>query len=192
MIDRLLTSYPIEQPRTPIDEGFREELGNLLHRDLHELYETIGLGKLGGGLFELMDPRLYREAYAAFFGGDAGGRTPFMINAFGEPIAFKRLGVREAEISILHTYGPQIEVLAYDLNDFFDRILLTDDGLRQVVNVPLFNTLRGNLRALKPGECYGFDPNLLAEEPAGTKADASYFEVVDVREQMELLLELAG
>lgn len=164
----------------------------MLPRELNELYREHGLGKLGDGLLELVDPRAYSEPYAAFFGGDAGGRSPFLLNAMGEPIAFKRIGPRECELSILHTYGPQIEVLAYDLGDFFDRVLLTDDGLRQVINVPLFRQLRARLGKTQPGECYGFDPGLLREAEPGTKADAAWFEVVDTRAHLTLLLQRAA
>lgn len=184
-------AYPAETPRQAVDEDFHEAIGKLWPPVLHDIADAAGLGKHRGGMLELIDPRPYREPFEAFFGGDSAGRTPFLVNAFGEPIAYKRVSAREAEISILHTYGPQIEVLAYDLGDFFDRILGTDDGLRQVINVPLFQQLRSRLRILRPGQSYGFDPAVLAEEPPGTKADASYFEVVDTQAHLGLLLNRA-
>ena len=189
---RFTRAYPPVTPRQPVGEDFHEALAGDLPASLHALYDELGLGKLGDGLIELVDPRSYSAPYAAFLGGDAAGRVPFLLSARGEPLAYKRLGGREAEISILHTYGPRLEVLAYDLDDFFDRVLLTDDGLRQVVNVPLFRQLRSRLRKTRPGECYGFDPGLLREAPPGTRADVEWFEVVDAREQLELLLRRAA
>jgi len=191
MIEEFLAAYPTDQPRIEVDDDFHDNLGGSLHRELHELYDRVGLGKFREGLLELVDPRLYKVPYTAFFGGDTGRRVPFLINAFGEPIAYKRIGPREAEISILHTYGPQLEVLAYDLADFFDRILMTDDGLRQVVNVSLFNTLRASLGKLRVDQVYGFDPRVLAEEGASKKADPSYFSIVDGLEHLQLLLRRA-
>lgn len=189
--ERFVAHYTADAPRVGVDDAFHDELGGRLPRQLHDLYDELGLGKLRGGMFELVDPRALMPAYSEFFGGDAGGRVPFLVNAFGEPIAYKRIGPREAEISILHTYGPQIEVLAYTFSDFLDRVLLTDDGLRQVLNISLYDRVRGRLRKTRPGECYGFDPGVLREEPEGTKADASYFEVVETVEHMELLLRRA-
>lgn len=191
MIAAFAAAYPPETPRVTVGDDFHDALGGALPSALHDLYDELGFGTLHDGLLELIDPREYAEGYAAFFGGDAGGRTPFLLTAMGEPVAYKRIGPREGELSILHTYGPQLEVLAYDLGDFFDRVLLTDDGLRQVVNVSLFGQLRARLRRLRPGECYGFDPGLLREAEPGTKADASWFDVVDAREQLALLLRRA-
>ena len=185
-------AYPPDAPRIEVDEDFHDEVARAWPPQLHDLADALGLGKHRRGLLEVIDPRRYHLPYAEFFGGDSAGRTPFLVNAFGEPIAYKRVGPRDVEISILHTYGPKLEVLAYDLGDFFDRVLGTDDGLRQVVNVPLFNQLQARLRTLRPGQSYGFDPGLLAGEPAGTKADASYFEVVDTLEHLALLLRRAG
>ena len=158
---------------------------------LHELYHAVGMFKLGDGMLQLIEPERYRGPYADFFGGDTTGRTPFLLNGLGEVVAYKQISPREAEISILHTYGPQLEVLAYDLGDFFDRVLLTDDGLRQVINVPLFRQLRARLGRLRPDQVYGFDPGVLREEPEGTKPDASYFDIVEAREHLRLLLKRA-
>lgn len=191
MIAAFAAAYPPETPRIAVDDDFHDAIGGALPRTLHDLYDECGLGKHRGGLLELVDPREYAEGYAAFFGGEPGGRTPFLLNAMGEPVAYKRIGPREGELSILHTYGPRLEVLAYDLGDFFDRVLLTDDGLRQVVNVSLCGQLRARLRKLRPGECYGFDPGLLRDAQPGTRADASWFDVVDAREQLALLLRRA-
>ena len=185
-------AYPADTPRVEVDEAFHDEVARGWPAQLHDLVGDVGLGKHRSGLLELIDPRTYLPPYQEFFGGDSAGRVPFLVNAFGEPIAYKRVGPREVEISILHTYGPKLDVLAYDLGDFFDRVLGTDDGLREVVNVSLFNQLRSRLRTLRPGQSYGFDPGILAEEPEGTKADASYFEVVDTVEHLGLLLRRAG
>lgn len=185
-------AYPADAPRVQVDEAFHDDVARAWPTQLHDLVDAVGLGKHREGMLELIDPRPYSEPYADFFGGDSAGRTPFMLNAFGEPIAYKRVSAREAEISILHTYGPKLEILAYDLGDFFDRVMGTDDGLRQVVNVSLFGQLRSRLRRLRPGQSYGFDPGVLAEEPAGTKADASYFEIVDTLDHFGLLLRRAG
>lgn len=185
-------AYPADAPRTHLTEDFHDEIARAWPTQIHDLADAVGLGKHRRGMLELVDPRVYLEPYAAFFGGDASGRLPFLLNAFGEPIAYKRVSAREAEISILHTYGPKLEILAYDLGDFFDRILGTDDGLRQVINVPLFGRLQNRLRTLRPGQSYGFDPGVLAEEPAGTKADVSFFEVVDTIDHLHLLLRRAG
>ena len=186
------TAFPPDAPRRAVGDDFHVAVGGALPRPLHDLYDEVGLGKHRDGLLELVDPRDYLPGYAAFFGGDAAGRTPFLLNATGEPIAYKRLGPREGEISILHTYGPRLEVLAYDLGDFLDRVLTTDDGLRQVVNVPLFRRLRSRLRRLRPGECFGFDPALLRDAAPGTRADDTWFEVVDARDHLGLLLRRAG
>ena len=191
-IDQFLQHYPIDQPRQACDEAKLSELRLLLPPALIELYEAHGVGSYRDGLVCLIDPAVLHDAYADFFGGDAGGRVPFLVNAFGEPVAYKRIGPREAELSILHSYGPKLEVLAYELGDFFDRILLTDDGLRQLVNVPLFHQLRSRLGKLRYGQSYGFDPALLAEEGDGAKADASFFEVVDTAQHLRLLYERAS
>ena len=191
MIEVFAKAYPADTPRTAVDDDFHDEVARAWPTQLHDLADAVGLGKHRRGMLELIDPRTYHPPFAEFFGGDSAGRTPFLLNAFGEPIAYKRVSAREAEISILHTYGPKLEVLAYDLGDFFDRVLLTDDGLRQVLNVPLFNDLHSRLRTLRPGQSYGFDPGVLAEEPAGTKADASYFDVVDTVDHLALLLRRA-
>ena len=185
-------AYPADKPRVEVGDDFHDEVARGWPTQLHDLADAVGLGKHREGMLELIDPRPYFQPYRDFFGGDSAGRVPFLLNAFGEPVAYKRVSAREAEISILHTYGPKLEVLAYDLGDFFDRVLGTDDGLRQVVNVSLFGQLRSRLRTLRPGQSYGFDPGVLAEEPAGTKADASYFEVVDTLEHLALLLKRAG
>lgn len=184
-------AYPPETPRNAVGADDLGTLADLLPEALTTLYAELGTGKHRRGMFELISPAEYTAPYANFFGGDSAGRTPFLANAFGEPIAYKRVSSREAEISILHTYGPRLEVLAYDLGDFLDRVLGTDDGLRQVLNVPLFDRLRSRLRTLRPGQSYGFDPAVLAGEPAGTKADASYFEVVDTVAHLGLLLARA-
>lgn len=183
--------YPPDSPRTTLPEGFVACFDGSLPPALLELFLDFDLGKHREGLLELIDPSHYRDSYANFLGGDTAGRTPFMLNAFGEPLAYRRISAREGEISILHTYGPQIEILAYDLDDFFDRVLGTDDGLRQVVNISLFGDLRSKLGRLRPGQAYGFDPAILADEPLGTKADASFFEIVDALEHMRLLLRRA-
>ncbi len=184
--------YPPDSPRVPVAKDFVERFDGSLPPALLELILHFELGKHRDGLLELVDPGTYHETYAAFFGGDAAGRVPFLLNAFGEPIAYRRISAREGEISILHTYGPQIEILAYDVDDFFDRVLGSDDGLRQVVNIQLFGELRNRLGRLRHRQCYGFDPALLADEPAGTKADASFFEIVDAVEQLQLLLRRAA
>ncbi len=183
--------YPADSPRTALPEAFVERFDGSLPPALLEVYLYHGLGKHREGLLELIDPSQYQSAYTDFLGGDAASRVPFMLNAFGEPIAYRRISAREGEVSILHTYGPQLEILAYDVGDFFDRVLGTDDGLRQVVNISLFGELRSRLGRLKPGQSYGFDPALLADEPAGTKADASFFGVVDARDHLDLLLRRA-
>ena len=187
-----MKAYSTDRPRVETSDLLHNEIGGLLPNAIHELWDEAGLGKLKEGLFELIDPRTYREAYASFFGGDSRGRIPFMINGFGEPIAYKRVRGRQEEISILHTYGPKLEILAYELSDFFDRIMLTDDGLKNVVQVQLFNEVRSRLGRLRPGEVYGFDPLLLQDMPTGTKADASFFNKVDALQQLELLVKRAG
>lgn len=191
-ITRFAEAYPPDKPRKEVTEDIHDEVGGAVPRSLHDLWDEIGFGKHRDGLLELIDPTQYYNQYAAFFGGDPAGRVPFMINAFGEPIAYRRISAREGEVSILHTYGPKIEVLAYDFDDFFDRVLLTDDGMRNVVNVSLFNQIRSGLRSLRQNEAYGFDPQLLEELPKGTKVDASFFEIVDAREHMNLLLQRAA
>ena len=184
-------AYPPEAPRNRVDPVKRAALSDLLPSGIVAAYSEYGTGKHRGGMFELVDPERYLPTYAAFFGGDSAGRIPFLVNAFGEPVAYKPVGPRESEFSILHTYGPRLEILAYDLGDFLDRVLTTDDGLRQVLNVPLFERLRTRLGRLRPAQSYGFDPGVLATEPAGTKADAGHFEVVDTLEHMSLLLRRA-
>ncbi len=183
--------YPPDKPREAISEDFVDRFDGSLPPALLELFLAEGLGKHREGLLELIDPAHYQQTYTDFLGGEAAGRTPFMLNAFGEPVAYRRISAREGEISILHTYGPQLEVLAYDLGDFFDRVLGSDDGLRQVVNISLFGQLKSRLGRLRSGQAYGFDPALLADQPAGTKADASYFEVVEAHAHMALLLRRA-
>lgn len=185
-------AYPADEPRLRVGDDFHDEVARAWPPQLHDLADASGLGKHGSGMLELVDPRIYLPPYAEFFGGESGGRMPFLANAFGELIAYKRVSARESEISILHTYGPKLNILAYDLGDFFDRVLGTDDGLREVVNVPLFRQLHSRLRRLRPGQSYGFDPGVLAEEPAGTKPDASYFEIVDTLEHTSLLLRRAN
>ncbi len=191
-LERLLRAYPPEGRPQPPGEGERAAFAKTLPPGLLALFTEVGCAKLGDGLFELVDPAAYGLPYADFFGGGSGGRVPFLLNAFGEVVAAKRIGARETELSILHTYGPKLEVLAYDVEDFFDRVMLTDDGLRQLVNVNLFGRLRGRLGRLRRGRVYGFDPALLAEDGEGAKADASYFEVVDAREHLSLLLRRAA
>lgn len=191
-LERFLAHYPADAPRTAADEELHDAIGATLPRALHDLWDAVGLGSHREGMISLVDPRDYAAPYAAFFGGDGGGRVPFMVNGFGEPIAYRKLGPREGEVSILHTYGPRLSVLGYSLDDFLTSQLVDDDALRQVVNVPLFSDLRGRLRKLRPGECYGFDPGVLREEPEGTKADASHFEVVEALEHLELLLRRAA
>lgn len=192
LLERLLAAFPPQAARARGDApNDLDRLRRSLPTELVDVYQSQGPGKLGDGLLELIDPIAYAPAYVAFFGGDAGGRVPFLLTAMGEPIAYKPIGPREAELSILHVYGPQIAVLAYSLDDFLDRVLLTDDGLRQVVNVPLYERLRARLGRLRPGQCYGFDPGLLSEAPAGTKADDSWFEVVEALDHLALLLRRA-
>ena len=190
-VDAFLAAYPPQTPRAPYVPPEADEPSLALGPHLTALLERAGAGLHADGMLQLVDPRAYLDDYLAFFGGDAGGRVPFMLNGFGEVIAYKRIGVRQDEISILHTYGPKLAVLAHDLGDFFDCVLLTDDGLRDVINVPLYRQVRSARRRLRPGEVYGFDPNLLAEEGEGAKADARYFEVVDAREHLSLLLRRA-
>jgi len=191
-INRFAEAYPPDKPRQEVTEEIHDEVGGAVPRSLHDLWDLIGFGKHRNGLLDLIDPTLYYDHYAGFFGGDPAGRVPFMMNAFGEPIAYRRISAREGEVSILHTYGPKIEVLAYDFDDFFDQVLLTDDGLRQVVNVSLFNQVRSGLRSLRQNEAYGFDPQVLEEMPKGTKADASFFGIVDAVEQLNLLIQRAA
>lgn len=192
MIDQIfLSAYAADKPRIESSDELHDALAGSLPREIHELWDLAGLGKHRSGMLELIDPRIYLSAYSAFFGGDAVRRVPFLLNGFGEPIAYKRINGQEAEISILHTYGPKLEVLAHNLGDFFDRILLTDDGLRQVINVQLFEEVRSRNGRLRSGEVYGFDPRVLENQPVQTKADASYFSKVDAIEQLELLLERA-
>ena len=190
-ITRFAEAYPPDKPRRDVTEDIHDEVGGAVPRSLHDLWDHIGFGKHRNGLLDLIDPTQYYDHYAGFFGGGPAGRIPFLMNAFGEPIAYRRISAREGEVSILHTYGPKIEVLAYDFDDFFDRVLLTDDGLREVVNVSLFNQVKSGLRSLRQNEVYGFDPQLLEEMPKGTKADATFFGIVDAREHLNLLLNSA-
>ena len=186
-----LRAYPSDAPRTPLDGAEWSAFAKTLPASIAALYEEVGLGKHRQGMFELIDPGAYAKTYAAFFGGDAVGRTPFLVNAFGEPIAVKRLRGPEDEVSILHTYGPKLSVLAVRVVDFFEDVLGTDDGLQQVLNVRLFDELRQRLPRLRAGQCYGFDPAVLAEAER-KQATAADFTVVDTLPHLALLLRRAG
>ena len=184
------THYPPERPRLPISEALASDLQQRLPPKLLTLMQQQELGKHRQGMFELINPQLYREVYAGFLGGDAGRRVPFLMNAFGELVACRPLPGHEVEISMLHPYGPRLDVVAMTLDDFFERVLGSDDGLLDVVNVQLFNDLRVRHPRLLPGEIYGFDPAVLAAEQV-KRVDASYFQVLGAPGHLALLLKRA-
>lgn len=195
LIAQVLRAYP----PVSADSPRRQPTGDPpdLPPDIQTLIEGAGYGKLADGLFELVRPTEYAAAYAAFFGGDAQGRAVWLLNAFGELVTVKAISPREQEFAILRPYGPQLEVLGYHAADVLERVLLTDDGLRSVVNLPLFRQLHQRLGRLREGQVYGFDPDLLRQErerdpERPVRADASWFEVVDAGEHLGLLLVRAG
>ena len=195
-----LRSYPSEKPRVVLAGDLIQALSDGGHplsarrvgTDLVSLWMSDGFGKQRGGMLDLMDPRHYIEAYERYFDGDAEGRIPFMINAFGEVFGCRRLLGREVEISVLHPYGPKVDILAYDFGDFVDRVLCTDDGLQEALNVPLYGRVSTKLPRLKPGEVYGFDPAVLEGKPEGTRVDETYFVVVDCLTHLGLLERRRG
>ena len=161
-----LETHPPSADVSPPSEELLAEFAEILPANLLELWQTHGLGHYGAQQICLIDPRIWQATLDRWIVSppDDAQRIPIAISAFDRIFYYRRLTKTDEDVSVLNPHSRNVEVLAWDLDDFFNDSLGDTDELGDLLQPNWVNAEEKQHGKLGVNEVYEADASMLAME----------------------------
>ncbi len=160
---------------------------------LLDRWKRPGIGVLGGGRLQLIDPADYEPVLDQWLGRPDPTRVPFALGAFGDLFYYRDRGqhdiggtvMKVEDICRLDPHYRRTEVCTWEVDKFFKSYLLDEAVVNGTLRGPLFKEALAEMGALEPGEIFTFVPALAL----GGAEELSYLQKVDARVHLDFLFQ---
>ncbi len=137
-----------------------------LPASLLDLWRRHGLGRYGPQQICIIDPRVWQATLDRWIVSppDTAQRIPIALTPFGSIIYYRRLTVADEDVAVLNPHSRSTDVLAWDLDAFFNEVLCDTKQLDQLIPQGWLAAARATHGDLADDEAYEADATLLAME----------------------------
>jgi hypothetical protein len=127
---------------------------------LIDIWQSTGFGKYRDGLIEIVNPEDFEPVLWTWLGKEVPNYVPFAISAFGELIYYRKLSETEEDICLIDIQYRKIEVLTWDLIEFFEELLLDEYEREEWLKEQLFDDALAKYGKLEKSEIFTLVPVL--------------------------------
>jgi hypothetical protein len=127
---------------------------------LISIWSSTGLGKYNDGLIELINPEDYEPVLWTWLGREIHNYVPFAISAFGELLYYRKLTETDEDVCLIDIQYRKIEVLTWDLVEFFEDLLSNEEEREEWFRESLFTEALAKHGELAKSEIFTFVPVL--------------------------------
>ncbi len=151
------------KPRVAADAALVEAYAGKLPACLIELWRKHGLGRYGAWDFQLLDPREWQATLNRWIVSppDETLRIPIACTPFGRLVYYRKLTTSDEDVALLDPQTRSNEVLAWSLENFFNDVLCSDDGMESLTSAAELDAARQQHGPLSLNEVYEVDPAML-------------------------------
>jgi hypothetical protein len=189
ILEPFVTKHPPGKDVRVADLALVAAYRGVLPDALLELWTDVGLGRYGGGLIQLVDPRAFEDVLAGWLMRPAPSpdRVPVAISAFGRVFYYRKLPNGAEDVAFLEPHDRLSGVLEWSLEGSFNGVLTDDEAVAELLEPDLYAACTARLGALEDNEIFYPVPALAL----GGTWDAAAMGKGDARVHLELLLQLA-
>lgn len=155
-LERFVQKHPPSRQVAPAPGELVAAYEELLPASLLELWRRKGLGFYGALPLTLIDPRVWQPVLDRWIVSppDAVRRIPIALTPFGTLLYYRNLTPTDEDVVCIDPVSKETNVLAWSLDDFFNKNLCQQDLLAEIVNPSLVRSARKECGPLAPGEIY--------------------------------------
>ena len=116
----------------------------MLPKEIIELWEEYGFGEYGDGLLKVVDPREYMNSLYTWLGQKDFNKIPIIVTAFGDIFYYRK-----------------VEACGYSYQEFFEKYILDEDIIKNVLRADLYKQAVKELGKLDYKDIFFFIPALV-------------------------------
>lgn len=187
-------SQNIDCARQVVDEAFLAKYANKAPKELITLWQEVGLGTFGDGLFRIVSPDDYqdfvdtyiedREKYFEYL-------LPFMTTAFGDIFVWvKDICQNREYVIFINVRSGDWNIVTSRMDLLFSLYIVSEECLKRNFDLKIsdFHKLVERLGLPAEDECYGYVPALAL----GGSKSLKNIQVVKMLPYIEIIAQMIG
>lgn len=187
-------SQNIDCARQVVDEAFLAKYANKAPKELITLWQEVGLGTFGDGLFRIVSPDDYqdfvdtyiedREKYFEYL-------LPFMTTAFGDIFVWvKDICQNREYVIFINVRSGDWNIITSRMDLLFSLYIVSEECLKRYFDLKVsdFSKLVDRLGLPAEDECYGYVPALAL----GGSKSLKNIQVVKMLPYIEIIAQMIG